>query len=65
MKAFGALQDERMKALGKQIDEYEKRNGEEHAALGARIDKANDMLQEIRDLVMKMAAGGGPKGWTA
>lgn len=75
MKAFSDLQDERLKAFGDQIRDYEKRNAEEHAALGeridkvdAKVDKANELLHEIHVVVARLderrsaAAGGGPKG---
>lgn len=39
---------------GEQIEKYEANNGKEHARLEAKIDSVSGMLQEVRDIVIRL-----------
>ena len=55
---LGKAMDRQGEQLGKAIDEqarrlekYEQRNADEHAALGRRIDKVENKVDEVKDLL--------------
>ena len=45
---------EAINGQGKLLEQYETSNGKEHARLEGKIDKVNETLGEVRDIVLRL-----------
>ena len=54
IKGQGKRLEEAIRGQGKRLEHYETSNGTEHARLEAKIDKVSALLQEVRDIVIRL-----------